>query len=784
MKLASPAAAVPAAEAERLARALYGIEAVARRLPGEWDDNFRLTTADGATLILKVSHPAEQKEALELQIALLQHLARAAPGVAVPGVVPHTEGSFLSTTTDASGAARFVRLLRYVRGQLMAETAPYSAGLIRSAGGLMAAMDRGLLDFTHAAAERRHHWDLRNAGDARDGLAAITDPARRRLAERRLAYFERVVRPAFDRLRQSVIHGDPNDYNIVVAPDAVTGALRATGAIDFGDVVRTATVCDLAITTAYAILNGRQWLAGDPLADAAQLVAGYDEVLPLTDEEVSLVYPLFCTRLTVSVVTSARRRIVEPENAYLAVSEAPAWAALERLEQVSPGAAEEAFRRACGRTGRGRAAGAGAGTDESAILAQRRRYLGSNLALSYATPLHIVRGRAQYLYGADGREYLDAYNNVAHVGHCHPRVVEAVARQAAELNTNTRYLHEAVVRYAARLSGRFPDPLEVCYFVNSASEANELALRIARAATGRRDVVVTAGAYHGNTQGLIDVSPYKHLAPGGEGTPAHVHVVPLPDVYRGEHRGPDAGARYAAAVAAAVARTPPSAFLIESLLSCGGQIVLPEGYLGAAFDAVRAAGGVCIVDEVQVGFGRVGSHFWGFELQRVVPDIVVLGKPMGNGHPLAGVITTRALAQAFDNGMEYFNTYGGNPVSMAAGLAVLDVLEEEGLQAHAQQVGARLLRGLRELSRKHPEIGDVRGRGLFIGLEFVRDPGTREPAGARASSVVNALKERGILTSTDGPRHNVIKLKPPMPFDAANADYLIETLDAVLRLNA
>lgn len=777
----TPAAALDEAEAEQLAAALYGVRGSFRRLPGEWDDNFLVTLDDGTKRILKVSHPSETREALELQIAALQHLAREAPGVAVPGVVIQLSGTTLSTATDAANATRFVRMLRYIPGQMMADLAPYSSGLVRSVGGLMGTIDRALLDFAHPAAVRYHFWDMRNSGAAREHLGAIADPARRRLVERRLTYFDRVLRPALDRVRDSVIHGDPNDYNIVIMPDPVTHVPRATGIIDFGDMVRTATVAEVATGAAYAILNARRSLAGDPIADATDFVAGYDDVLPLTDEELALVFPLLCTRLTVSVITSARRRLIEPDNEYLGVSEAPAWAALERMEAVSLGTAETALRRACGRDDRPAAVAVPALSYDE-LMARRTAHLGPNLGLSYSTPLHIVRGRGQYLYDAAGRAYLDAYNNVAHVGHSHPRVVEAIARQAAALNTNTRYLHESILRYAERLTALLPEALQVCYFVNSASEANELALRIARAATGRRDILVTAGAYHGNTQRLIDASPYKHDGPGGEGAPAYVHTVPVPDVYRGEHRGIDAGTRYAEGVAAAVLKMPPGAFLIESLLSCGGQIVLPRGYLEAAFRAVRAAGGVCIVDEVQVGLGRVGTHLWGFELHTgVVPDIVVMGKPMGNGHPLAAVVTTREVAATFDNGMEYFNTFGGNPVSMAAGLAVLDVLEDEGLQAHAKRVGDRLLNGLHELATRHPVIGDVRGRGLFIGIELVLDRDTQQPAGKLASAVANMMKERGILTGTDGPYHNVLKLKPPMVFDEENADQFVATLDVVLK---
>jgi 4-aminobutyrate aminotransferase-like enzyme len=421
------------------------------------------------------------------------------------------------------------------------------------------------------------------------------------------------------------------------------------------------------------------------------------------------------------------------------------------------------------------------------LLADRRHHLGPSLSVAYRRPLEIVRGWRQFLFDADGRRYLDAVNNVPHVGHAHPRVVRAGQRQMAVLNTNTRYLHELVLRYAERLWATLPSPLSVCYFVNSGSEANELALRLARAYTGRRDVVVLEGAYHGNTTTLIDVSPYKHDGPGGAGAPGWVHKVPMPDVYRGRFQGDDrrAGERYAAFVADAITRirgrgAQAGAFLCESALSAAGQIPLPPGYLAAAYAHVRRAGGVCIADEVQVGFGRVGTHFWAFETQDVVPDIITLGKPMGNGHPLGAVITTPEIAAAFANGMEYFNTFGGNPVSCAIGLAVLDVLADEGLQANARQVGRRLKTGLRELASRHPLIGDVRGLGLFVGVELVRDRTTLDPAGQEAGFVAERMREHGVLISTDGPSHNVLKIRPPLVFTADDADRLVETLDRVL----
>jgi 4-aminobutyrate aminotransferase-like enzyme len=428
-----------------------------------------------------------------------------------------------------------------------------------------------------------------------------------------------------------------------------------------------------------------------------------------------------------------------------------------------------------------------ASADAAALLQRRRRLLGPSLSLSYRTPLHIVRGEGAYLYDADGRAYLDCVNNVAHVGHEHPRVVEAGVAQMRLLNTNTRYLHDAVLQYAERLTALLPDGLDVAFFTNSGSEANELALRLARTATGRRDVATVDVAYHGNTQRLVEISPYKFGGPGGFPQPDDVQVVPLPDPYRGRYRGtePDVAARYLADARAVLgagvaAGRPAGAVIAEAIPGVAGQVVPPAGWLAGWYDAGRAIGAVPIADEVQVGFGRVGVDVWGFGAQGARPDIVTMGKPIGNGHPLGAVVTTRPIADAFANGMEYFNTFGGNPVSAAIGLAVLDVLEEERLQERARVVGERLIRGLRELAELHDAIGDVRGMGLFVGVELVADREARTPDADLAAELVNRAADRGVLLSTDGPDHDVIKIKPPLVFAEADADRLVETIDSVL----
>jgi 4-aminobutyrate aminotransferase-like enzyme/Ser/Thr protein kinase RdoA (MazF antagonist) len=431
------------------------------------------------------------------------------------------------------------------------------------------------------------------------------------------------------------------------------------------------------------------------------------------------------------------------------------------------------------------------GVPDAEMLRRRRTLLSPAMSLSYAEPLHIVRAEGAHLIDAGGRRWLDLVNNVAHVGHAHPRVVAAAAEQNALLNTNTRYLHEAVVEYARRLAETLPDPLSVCFFVNSGSEANDLALRLAYTHTRTRDVVVLDHAYHGHLTSLIDVSPYKFDGPGGLGRPPTTHVVPLPDPYRGRYRAADGKPSSAVAPAylaeldgilddlAATGRRP-AAFLSEPMPGTAGQVVLADGFLAGAYERIRAAGGVCIADEVQIGFGRPGLTMWGFDVHGVVPDLVTLGKPIGNGHPLGAVVTTPEVAASFLTGMEYFNTFGGNPVSARVGLAVLDVVADERLQHRAAVLGERLLGGLRGLAKEHELVGDVRGSGLFVGVELVADRAARTPDGAAAAAVAEAAKARGVLVSTDGPDHDVIKIKPPMALDEADVDRAVTGLDEAL----
>jgi 4-aminobutyrate aminotransferase-like enzyme/Ser/Thr protein kinase RdoA (MazF antagonist) len=772
--------------ATRLARELYGVNAAVRALPGEYDDNFHLTVSGDQAFVLKVMHPAREDSFVDMQVRALQHLADRAPHLALPRVIPALSGAPFSRLSFEDEQSRIVWMLSFLPGATLAETAPHTPELLASLGRLLGEMDQVLLDFSHPAAQRFLKWDLSRSNWARDYLGYVADPGRRALAKKFLNLFEEEAVPHFPHLRRGVIYGDANDHNALVDPRT----RRVVSLIDFGDIHVSFRVGEVAVAAAYAALG-----KDDPLAAAGAVLAGYHEILPLQGEEIAAFFPLLAARLAVSVVNSAHRQSLVPDDPYVTVSETAAWATLQRLDAISHDAAREYFRSVAAKAAPAPpraianpvAADFPKATPYEAALAARKKLLGGNLSLSYEKPLKIVRGSMQYLYDDAGRAYLDVYNNVPLVGHSHPRVVRAIQEQVALLNTNTRYLHDNILNYAERLTALLPEPLRVCYFVNSGSEANELALRLARAHTGREDVVVLESAYHGNTATLIDISSYKFDGPGGRGRKPWVHVAPLADDYRGLYRrgAENLGEKYAAHVREILGRCtneghPAAAYLAETLPSVGGQIVFPTRYLAETYKHVRAAGAVCIADEVQVGFGRLGTHFWGFETQGVVPDIAVFGKPMGNAFPLAAVVTAREIAASFANGMEFFSTFGGNPVACAAGLAVLDVLRDEQLQANALRVGSAWIADLRSLQSRHALIGDVRGSGLFLGIDLVTDRESRAPATRQAGYIVNRLREEGILAGTDGPHHNVIKLRPPLCFTVEDAARFTAALEAIL----
>jgi 4-aminobutyrate aminotransferase-like enzyme/Ser/Thr protein kinase RdoA (MazF antagonist) len=769
MSMLQQAPRLEAATAIALARDLYGVDASASPLPSERDQNFLLQTSSGERFVLKIANATEPREILEAQNAAMQHVAALQ---LCPQVRPTLDGREIAQTP----AGHFVRLLTWLPGVPLGEVAARPERLLEDLGTRLGRLSRTLAGFDHPAIHRHFYWDLSRGFEiVREYSLLIEDPSLRGFIRRVTGYIAARDGQRMATLRRSAVHGDANDFNVLVNGPDVTAV---TGLIDFGDMVHSWTVAEPAIAIAYAVLD-----RADPLAAASALVRGYDAVNALTDDELGVLFGLVQLRLCVSACVAAHQQRQRPDDEYLSISQAPIQRTLPVLAAIHPDAAEDTLRAACGRAPRHPISA----QPVDSTLQDRRRRLGRNLSLAYADPLKVARGWMQYLCDDHGRQYLDAYNNVPHAGHSHPRIVAATMEQMRALNTNTRYLHDAIGRYAERLCATLPPSLSVCYFVNSGSEANELALRLARTHTRARDVIVLDSAYHGNTTTLVDISPYKFNGSGGNGRAEWVHVAPIPDDYRGPFKrsDPEAGRKYADALGEITADLRSrdrriAAFICETCPSVGGQIMPPPGYLAAAYAHVRDAGGVCIADEVQTAYGRVGDAFYAFELQDVVPDVLVLGKPIGNGYPLGAVVTTREIAASFDNGMEFFSTFGGSTVSCAAGVATLDTVLDEELQLHAQRVGARLSAELARLATRHEILGDVRGRGLFVGVELVRDRASLAPATSDALRIVNAMRERGVLLGTEGPFSNVLKIRPPMPFNEHDVDWLVGTLDEVL----
>lgn len=417
------------------------------------------------------------------------------------------------------------------------------------------------------------------------------------------------------------------------------------------------------------------------------------------------------------------------------------------------------------------------------LLKRRQRLMGKAYRLFYEQPVHIVSAEGVWLYDADGRRYLDVYNNVPHVGHCHPQVVEAICEQARTLNTHTRYLHDLVLDYAEKLTARFPDGLDIAMFACSGTEANELALRLARARTGASGMIVTEHAYHGTSWAIAQITTcYETSEKRGD----NIVTVPAPDSFRGPYAGDARAAdKYAEHLHSAIETLArrghrPAAFIVDTIFSNEGLPTVPAGYLAKAVDVVRGAGGLFVADEVQPGFGRLGTHFWGFDSHDVTPDIATMGKPMGNGYPISALVTSADVIEPFQRHSHYFNTFGGTPVACAAALAVLDIIERQELQAKALETGNYLKAGLKELAANNHIIGDIRGTGMFLGIDLVRDRDTREPATDEAKKAVNLLREQGVLIGSTGQFDNVLKIRPPMVFSKDHADLLLQKLTMVL----
>ncbi len=743
----------------------YGLFGSITRLPGE-NENYQLVTEEGQHYILKLSGASRSIETLKLEQRILEGLDPDRFEFVLPKIIHTVSGDAFSQIQREGGASVQACMQTCLEGTAWGEAGLAPPAQLRDMGVKLGQMDLALSSLHEDAAHRTHQWDLCAASQHREKLGLLDNPFKREIVEWMLHFYVASALPHLAKLPHSLIHGDVNDENLLVKGGKVVGLL------DFSDTLFNPAICELAIALAYAMLD-----QPEPLSAGAEVVAGYHSVKPLTPPELEVLYPLTCGRLCTTILIAAERRRIDPEHPTWFSTEERAWFLMEQLYPIDP---IEVRDQLCSALALDVDEDPGDNMEE--LLQRRRQFLSPSLSIAYEEPLKIVRGSGQFLYDDRGKPYLDLVNNVCHVGHCHPHVVEAGRRQMAQLNTNTRYLYDGLTDYAERLVATLPDPLEVCFFVNSGSEANELALRLAESYTGRRDFLVIEGAYHGHTGRLIDLSPYKFMGKGGKGEPAPwVHVVPIPDGYRGKYQGQErnTGEAYGDEVGVVIESTGAevAAFIAESLLGCGGQIIPPEGYFERAFEHVRAAGGLRIIDEVQVGFARTGTHFWAFEQQGVIPDIVVMGKPIGNGHPMAAVVTTRQIADSFANGMEFFSTFGGNPVSCAIGMAVLDVIEQENLQQHALELGNYFLEGFRRLMGQHKLIGDVRGAGLFLGVELVQDRNKLTPATDEADILVNRARARGILLSTDGPYQNVLKIKPPMVLTRDDVDMVFRVID-------
>lgn len=676
------------------------------------------------------------------------------------------------TATDETFATdtknkKVYRLLSWLEGDFFSDVL-HTPELFRSFGQFLAEMDTLLQNYHDYVIEaRQSEWDLQHfVPVASEKTHGIPNPSDRKLVEYFLLQYRENVLPELHKLRKSIIHGDANDRNVLVQNGAVSGM------IDFGDMCYSQRINELAIGITYAVMKKE-----NPVEWAGYVISGYHKILPLEETEIERLYWLIAARLCMSVCHSASEKLRQPENKYITISEKPAWELLRKWVTINPVFVVSHFRKAAGFK-------VPAIKIPEEILQERFKTVNPIFSVSYKKPIYMERAAFQYMFDKYGNSYLDAYNNIPHVGHSHPRVVEAGQKQMARLNTNTRYLYDELNRYTAHLLHYFPQPLSKVFLVNSGSAATDLAIRLARNFTARKKIAVVEHGYHGNTQTGIEISHYKFRGKGGAGTSENVVCLPIPDLYRGEFRFEDAGISYAKQAIQQIQneREKPAAFIAEPIVGCGGQVPLAKGYLKEIYAEIRKLGGVCISDEVQTGFGQLGHFFWGFEMHEVIPDIVILGKPMGNGHPMGAVVCTDEIAEAFNNGMEFFSSFGGNPVSCAIGDAVLNVLEEEKLQQNAKTVGDYYLQELARLQQKFECVGDVRGSGLFIGFEFVKNRTTLEPGTELAQKVKNQLREKLILVSTDGPFDNVVKSKPPLCFSKENVDEVIEQLNEILNV--
>ncbi len=736
----------------------YKITAIRlKELEGYDSVNFRVNSESGTYVLKQYPYSKAIKEELEAENAILEKLS-SLKNQEFPRAVPTKNGDFLYC--DAS---KMYRLLTFIEGDFLGDVT-HTPSLLYSFGEFMAKLNKQLKGAYFAPiAAKNTQWDLQYFKQNYKYLEHISDPGDRSLVDYFFLQFDQQIYPIQSELRKTIIHNDGNDWNVLTKNGKVSGI------IDFGDMCHSWLINELAVALTY-VMMGKE----DPLKIASVVLYGYHQIVPLQKEELDILYYLVAARLCTSVCNSAYSKKTRPDSDYITISEKPAWKLLRKWITINPLKASSVFRKVVGYEQKG-------SISFDAQYARRTKVLSGALSLSYQEPIQMKRAAFQYMYDVEGNTFLDAYNNIMLVGHTHPTVVRAAQEKMAQLNTNTRYLYDELLEYSERLLKKFPSNLNKVFFVNSGSAASDLAVRLARTFTKKKKLMVVEHGYHGNTQQGIAISHYKYNHKGGAGKQDHILQTPMPNAYgSGFKDDGSAGVHFAKQAQASIAdnENEIAAFIAEPIVGCGGQVPLAKGYLTAVYKSIRAQGGVCISDEVQVGFGRLGECFWGFEMHNVIPDMVLLGKPMGNGHPIAAVVTTTEIAERFDNGLEFFSSFGGNPVSCVVGNAVLQVVENEGLQEHARKTGNYLKSRLQELQQKYPQLDDVRGNGLFLGVEILDS--NNEPGTELASHIKNELRRKHILIGTDGPFESVLKIKPPLPFTTLDCDLLCEAIDEIL----
>jgi 4-aminobutyrate aminotransferase-like enzyme/aminoglycoside phosphotransferase (APT) family kinase protein len=750
------------AEAERIARDVYGLAVSLSPLSGERDCNFHIRTADARSFVLKIVDGAADPQTTDCQVRVLRHLAEQDPSLPVPRIFATQQGADLGQA-EQDGRTYATCLMGYIPGRLLADIKPEPA-LLRNLGDTLARVDRALHGFFHPALAQRIAWDVRRLPELMEFAPYIESAGVRRAVEEVvLALKERL--PAIRGLPAQAIHGDCHPANVLV--DASGGTV--CGVLDFGDMIHAPLVQEPAVAMSELLTDGLV-----KPEDLAAVLEGYAGLRTFAAADIDVLYDLVAGRHAVTIMLHAWRRHHDAKGAGLLDRAAlNAAASLERLQTIGRGSLTEAWH-----------AAAGIGVRASEIdVSRRHRLLGAGAELFYDKPLHLVRGDGVWLYDVNGRAYLDVYNNVPHVGHCHPTVVGAIQKQTAVLATNTRYLHENILEYAEALTSRCPAHLDACIFVNSGSEANDVAWRMAQFVTGHKGALVMAHAYHGITDAVAALTPAA-----GTVDPRVATVTPPAATLSADDSMSQGDLATVTedvdlAIYTLAARgLAPAAFFIDTALTSSGIHDPPAVWLATVAARVRAAGGLIVADEVQYGLGRSGSHFWGFErrgLSRpgLSPDIVTLGKPVANGYPMGVVIANRKLVEAFQAKFGFFSTFGGNPVAAAAALAVLKVLDREQLMANAAATGDYLRRQLNAAAERHPCLGRVRGAGLLLGLE-IQGPDVHA-AKNRTKKIVNGLASRArVLIGTEGPLSNILKLRPPMPFLPEHADLLVRAIDA------